>query len=490
MLVLAIVLALTAAAKALVSLPAIFSDGMVLQEHSTYDQRPFIYGRASPGELVTVVRAQPRGVNDTYPATADGDGFFIVQLDPDYFPASQNNLTIYIFGSTPPLNVITLRDVVYGDVFLCSGQSNMNENVAAAFDANSTMAGQYPKLRLFAVVNGGAATPQADVPAFVDPHTTPCTFPQFPADPRTEQRCNTWQVADRPSIIGGFSAVCLHTALALQRTVTDGRYIGLIHASVSGTGMKLWAKQAAISQCDAVTRAAPSAALELPTPTSLPPGNSTLWNAMIAPISRYAIRAVIWDQGESDSGEHPLYFSCLFAALIESWRRAWRIGDFAWVFVQLGAQDSAQWPNYYISSARAAQAATLPGRGPYGTDTLGMAATYDLGDMLSPYPPAHVHSRNKTEVGRRLALSLLHTQYALQFPASPGLINLSTSLNWSPPRLLAAYPTPPGSGYAANAITLSFAVDAGAQSPPALLMQDTPVRTLPCSLGLRAPILF
>ena len=103
--------------------------------------------------------------------------------------------------------------------------------------------------------------------------------------------------------------------------------------------------------------------------------------------------------------------------------------------MQLGAQDSTRWPNYYMNAARGAQAATLPGRGPYGTDTLGMATAYDLGDMGSPYPPFHVHARNKTEVGRRLALALLHTQYALQWPASPGLINLSTSLNWSPPRL-------------------------------------------------------
>ena len=140
--------------------------------------------------------------------------------------------------------------------------------------------------------------------------------------------------------------------------------------------------------------------------------------------------------------------------------------------MQLGAQDSASWPNYYISNARAAQAATLPGKGPFSVDTLGMATAYDLGDMGSPYPPSHVHSRNKTEVGRRLALALLHTQYALQFPASPALINLSTSLNWSPPRLLGVAAR---SGASDGTLAASFALDAPAGAPrPGLLLLDTP----------------
>jgi hypothetical protein len=118
---------LAAPALALVTVPGIFSDGMVLQEHDSYDQRPMIYGAStSPNELVTVIRARPSGHNDTYLATSEavssgGDGlfFWIVQLDPDYFPAKDNNLTIYISGSVAPVNLITIRDVVYGDVFLC-----------------------------------------------------------------------------------------------------------------------------------------------------------------------------------------------------------------------------------------------------------------------------------------------------------------------------------------------------------------------------------
>jgi sialate O-acetylesterase len=112
--------------SATVTVPGIFSDGMVLQEHATYDQRPFIYGLAEAvGELVTVIRHRPAAnANDTYLATADASKQWIVQLDPDYFSSQNNNLTIFITGSAAPVNTITIRNVVYGDVFLCSGQSN------------------------------------------------------------------------------------------------------------------------------------------------------------------------------------------------------------------------------------------------------------------------------------------------------------------------------------------------------------------------------
>ena len=77
-----------------------------------------------PTELVTVIRHRPASnENDTYYAVADASRAWIVQLDPDYFSAADNNLTLYIFGSVEPVNTLTIRDVVYGDVFLCSGQS-------------------------------------------------------------------------------------------------------------------------------------------------------------------------------------------------------------------------------------------------------------------------------------------------------------------------------------------------------------------------------
>ena len=323
----------------------------------------------------------------------------------------------------------------------------MNENVAAVFEANVTMAGSWPFIRLFSVVEAGATTPQRDLAPFVSHSSTPCSFPQFPiAD--SAQKCNTWQTATEPTVIGAFSAHCFYTALELSKQLTDGAVLGMIHSSVSGTPMKLWMDAPALAKCDAAATSAASgdgagdaasashrhATLLAP---AIPAGNSTLYNAMIAPLSRYAVRGVVWNQGESDGGEALPYFACLFQSLIASWRAAWRIGDFAWVFAQLGAQDSTSWPNYWPFMPRLAQAAALPGRSNLSTtNTVGMAVAYDIGDMGSPYPPDHVHSRRKHELGRRTALAMLHVQYALQWPASPGLINLTATANWAPPALL------------------------------------------------------
>ena len=400
---------------------------------------------------MTVVRTQPNGSNDTFVVTADTLGDWIVQVDPDYFAASQNNLTFSIYGSSAMNDPIVIYNAAYGDVFICGGQSNMNENVAAVFGAAEVMASTYPYMRLFSVSESGASTPQFDV----NSSSHVCTFPQFPIH-NSSQLCNTWQVADQPTIIGSFSAVCFYTALSLSQLLTGGRVLGMIHSSVSGTPMKQWSPPEALAKCYNETGSTNMVDNNIPQFPSHPiygnatTENSTLFNAMINPLVRYAVRGVIWDQGESDGSETENYFSCLFQALIESWRRRWRIGDFAWIFVQLGAQDSVKWPQYWTLAGRAAQASALPGAGI--TDTTGMAVTYDIGDMFSPYPPSHVHSRRKAEVGRRVALSLMHTQYALQYAQSPLLINLSSpSLMWSAP-------TPTSLAYAANgalSLTLS-----------------------------------
>ena len=424
---------LVALARAELFLPKIYSSYMVLQGHATYDQRPFINGFAAPSDLVTVQRKQPSGAADLYYATAEQDGSWITQLDPDYFRADQNDLTISIWAASNKSDVRVLEHVVYGDVFLCSGQSNMNENVYASFGAASAMAGVYPQLRLFSVAEGGSSTPSRDLPVYnrSDPNASHwCTFNQYPV-PNSKQECNEWQLANEPTVIGAFSAACFYAGLELSKQLTGGRVLGLIHSSVSGTPMELWAPPEALQKCASLPSGPPTTAA--PLPVAIPPGNSTLFNAMIHPISRYAIRGVWWDQGESNSGQPASYFSCLFQALIESWRRRWRIGDFAWVFAQLGAQDSAAWPNYYIDAARGAQSQSLPGSPNSTTNTLGMAVAFDIGDMGSPYPPAHVHSRRKPELGRRLALSMQHVQYALQWPASPGVINLTATANWGPP---------------------------------------------------------
>lgn len=173
----------------------------------------------------------------------------------------------------------------------------------------------YPLIRLFAVAEGGALTPQPDIPPKNNAY---CTFGQDGQIPGDRHLCNTWQTAG-PGITGAFSAICMHTAIALSALNSGApRVIGLIHASVSGTAMELWSPPEALAKCSLPSMQERSMVasgdkerqmiLETPSAYNV---SSELFNAMIAPLSRYAIRAVLWDQGESNAGDPPAYFSCL-----------------------------------------------------------------------------------------------------------------------------------------------------------------------------------
>lgn len=146
----------------------------------------------------------------------------------------------------------------------------------------------FPLIRLFAVAEGGALTPQPDIPPKQGAH---CTFGQDGPIPGDAHECNTWQTAG-PGVTGAFSAICMHTALALSALNTGApRVVGLIHASVSGTAMELWSPPEALAKCPMPPNAAAlaagaaeerSAGLAVGPPTTYNI-SSELFNAMIAP---------------------------------------------------------------------------------------------------------------------------------------------------------------------------------------------------------------
>jgi hypothetical protein len=320
-------------------------------------------------------------------------------------------------------------------------------SLKSTFDGAAYAAKTYPNIRLFPIAESASYTPMPDVPAF-NGSSTPCWWAQNPKPADSPYLCNAWQTA-APGISDEFSAICFYNAVALSEALGPGRTLGLIYAAVDGTPMQAWSPPEIIGKCnntpvDLAEANAPAPAATANAPVTLlnginPNDPSVLWNAMINPISRFAIRGVFWLQGESDSGDSAAKFTCVFSSLIESWRRRWRTGDFAWVFVQLAPQDSSHWPQYYMFNARQGQAGVLPAPGTNTTDVTGMAVAYDCGDMGSPYPPDHVHSRNKTLVGQRAAASMLHTQYAWQYPA--GGANLTNNVSWSGPVVRSITPT-------------------------------------------------
>lgn len=422
---------------AVVQMPAIFSDGMVLQTSSAYGARSFVFGVADPSEVVSANMTFATGVTLSYQVTADNStGRWRIELNP---AASQTGITLRVWGSSDPANITTINDVAFGDVYLCGGQSNMVMSVGAAFDGNATSSVTYPYIRLFSVIETGADTPQPLLPPFVNRSVSRCAWGEQPPTGNPDKHvCQTWQVAE-PGVTEYMSAICFYTALSLIQSgaIPANRTVGLLHSAYSGTAMELWVPQPVIDACnvtagygdsysssgdeEAKTAAALAAAHQRPATAgagagagAAPLGNSVLYNAMIYPIAGYSIRALLWNEGESCMGDTFEYFSCLFQGLLAQWRRDWGMGDFAVVYVQLGGQEcnSSDWPAY-IPTPRDAQSSALPGRS--HTYLTGMVAAYDKADRSSPYAPCHVHARNKTEIGRRAALQVQHVQFGEQW---------------------------------------------------------------------------
>ena len=221
------------AVQGVIVLPQIFSDGMVLQTNRAYGGRPFMYGSAAPGETVTIAGLDRRSAPGVpYPTLADAHGRWRLQLDPYQGPAAFNAT---ISGSRSK-NTITIRRIVYGDVILCSGQSNMNKPLSYVFNASAEIrAATHKNVRLFSVpetrapnCGSGVANGQNCGPQ------TYWTARQCAGNPRTAGRKCTWQVLS-PDTVKDFSAVCYLTVtemMRIQPKLAASTTFGLVQAAV------------------------------------------------------------------------------------------------------------------------------------------------------------------------------------------------------------------------------------------------------------------
>lgn len=378
--------AIAATQPADVTLPAVLADHMVLQRGLPVH----VWGKAAPDQSVSV---SFRG--ETRSTTADSIGLWSVYLKPS---AAGGPFELTVKGT----NTITLRDVLVGDVWVASGQSNMEFPMHNTMHADTEMANaNRPRIRLFHVKNQVADHPMDDLAAW------------------------PWEAAT-PESVKDFSAIAYFFGRDLQdRTDVP---IGLIDTSWGGTPAESWTSLRALS-ADAslmpvfaewahmtddlavtkVKREQELAAWHRATDEAKAKGTAGpgfpwrsndsgewapagLYNAMIAPLTPFPIRGAIWYQGESNASKEraPLY-ARLFETMIQDWRRAWAVGDFPFLFVQLAnftTGPDARWPEL-----REAQTQTL------SLVNTGMAVTIDIGN------PTNIHPTNKQEVGRRLALA-------------------------------------------------------------------------------------
>jgi sialate O-acetylesterase len=330
-----------------VKLNSLFSDHMVLQQAAKVP----VWGTATKeGEQVQV---SFQGQQKT---TQAKNGRWIVELE-NLKPGEPATLTIA--GE----NTVQIADVLVGEVWLASGQSNMVWTVSKSSDAPRTIANaRHPRMRLFSVGRQSALTPQNDAPG-------------------------QWSVCS-PETIGEFSAVAYSFGLALQEHLDVP--IGLINSSYGGTPAEAWTSREGLMAAEEL-RALAVKGPDLKNKNA-PTG---LFNAMIHPLVPFAIKGVIWYQGESNA-PRAWQYRTLFPALIADWRQQWKREDLAFLFVQLApfrdiVREPAESNWAELREAQLLTAQTVP-------NTF-MAVITDLGEEKD------IHPKQKVPIGQRLALA-------------------------------------------------------------------------------------
>jgi sialate O-acetylesterase len=403
-------------------LASALSDHMVIQR----DKPVAVWGWADAGETVSVAFA-----GQSKSATAGTDGEWSLKLDS--LAASTEPRTLIATGKNG--RKIEIKDVLVGEVWLGSGQSNMAMTVAGCYHVDAEKAAaNHPLIRHYRESSGPAEQPQAEGKG-------------------------AWQLCT-PDTVGSFSAALYFFGREIHREL--GVPVGLINTSVGGTRIESWVA-AEVQSSDPQTKASYDLRLEAyrtfdpaqasalhqkqlvsweaasekakaeGTPFAVRPpkdpltmhrlkgGPAGLFNGKVVNLAPYTLRGMLWYQGEGNAnGGEGLYHQQL-AQLVTSWRKLWQDEvPFAWVQLPNFTVPGEGWPR-----VREAMLKTL------ALPKTGMAITIDLGDAKD------IHPKNKQDVGKRLSYWALGTVYGKNVPAISG-------------------PLPAGSTLDGNAITVSF----------------------------------
>jgi sialate O-acetylesterase len=351
-----------------IKLPAIFGNNMVLQRETDVA----IWGTAEKNATVEVITSWN---SKTYSTKAADDGRWKLKVST---PKAGGPYNVTISDG----KAMTLENVLIGEVWVCSGQSNMqmpmkgynNQPILGAMDA--VFESKNPNIRLFNVGMSGSITPREDFKG-------------------------KWDTAN-PETTYAFSATAYFFGRYLQRTLDVP--VGLITASWGGTLIQPWMNDEACQEFEFYKSIKRDTGFSK-NPPKVP---TTLFNAMINPMVGYGIRGVIWYQGESNKWEPEAYQKFL-PALIKGWRAKWEQGDFPFYYAQVaphGKNDTL--PNGgFLREAQLKASTAVP--------NVGMASTMDIGEQFS------IHPANKEVIGKRLAYLALYQTYNIKgiSPYSP-----------------------------------------------------------------------
>lgn len=353
----------------------LFTDGAVLQQGKILP----VWGTAKPGETVLVRLGEHQASTK-----AGDDGRWKAEL-PAMKAGGPHELSIKCEDDS-----VTIKDVLIGEVWICSGQSNMQWPLSASEQSAEAIANSAnPMIRLFTVPRRGASAPETTVEA-------------------------AWQPCE-PKTAAGFSAVGYFFGKDLQKALNVP--IGLIGTNYGGTAAEEWTSREKLldvpelremgerrpNEAQAKAKVDEKVKAKAKSGGNSLRGPTVLYNAMIHPLLPYAIRGAIWYQGESNAGKAYQYRT-LFPAMIKDWRERFGQGDFPFLFVQLAPFNarSGTWPE--LREAQLLTTQILP--------NAAMAVITDAGDAKD------IHPKRKQPVGARLALAALAMTYGKEIVSS------------------------------------------------------------------------
>jgi sialate O-acetylesterase len=389
-----------ASVSAQITLPKVLSDHMVVQR----DLPVHVWGMAQPGQQVSVAfrgetkstAATPLGRWSLYlkPGAAGGP----LEMTVKGTPAQAANGTV---DAAPP--AITIHDILVGDVWVASGQSNMEFPLERANTAATDLpkAGN-PKIRLLIVDKKAADYPQDDISTTGWAASTPDSAKPFSAVAwyfaREIEQHEHVPVGVIDSTWGGTPAEAWTRLTALGQDAQISSLFGVRGKMVDEAGDTALAIKDEQRQRDEA-KAAGKPEPQFPWHPALESyGPGYLWNAMIVPLTPFPIRGAIWYQGEANAGgERFRYYDRVMRDMIEDWRHEWGIGSFPFYYVQL-----ANWitgPESNWADVRNQQLRTL------GERNTAMALAIDIGN------PNDIHPTDKATVGHRLAVAARALNY-------------------------------------------------------------------------------
>jgi sialate O-acetylesterase len=373
-------------AQAQVKLPSIFTDNMVLQQQT----QVLFWGWDEAGKRITVTASWNR---KHYTAKTDNSGKWMLKL-----ATPKAGFTPYTITVSDG-KAIKLNNILIGEVWLCSGQSNMevpmkgfkSQPIVGSNEAILKSKNNY--IRLYTVPRSSTTTLQIN------------------------SKPSPWKMAE-PESVSNFSATGYYFGKLLQEML--GVPVGLINDSYSGSNIEAWMSPETLKAFPEIK--IPEKDFVIKDKSRTP---TTLYNGMLFPVYGFGIKGAIWYQGESNY-DRPDQYELLLPAFVKQMRNSWAIGDFPFYYDQIAPYDYAQLPPYnsggkynsaYLRDAQRKSVEKIPNSG--------MAVLLDLGEEKS------IHPSHKVQAGERLAYIALAQTYGLKGfgYASPAYKSLSVNGN-------------------------------------------------------------